>query len=205
MTTSIEQRPEFFNMVTDFHIKNGQIHHMVPATEIRLCDKVLRARLMLEELGETSIAIHKQDVVEIADGLADLAYVVVGTAVTFGVFCADPKTFVEIEHVDKLEMMRMLCAAVHGVIDRMEDTEETYQLRHLQEAICETLQGIADVATMYFIPLSDVFAEVHRSNMTKKLGGAKEGAKYGEGGGKAETYQPPEIRKVLIAAGTPFA
>ena len=46
---------------------------------------VLGARLMLEELGETLQAMAKGDVVEFADGLADLAYVVCWTALAHGV------------------------------------------------------------------------------------------------------------------------
>lgn len=45
----------------------------------------LRARLMLEELGETLIALRDGNRVELADGLADLVYVTVGTAITFGI------------------------------------------------------------------------------------------------------------------------
>jgi hypothetical protein len=46
---------------------------------------VLRARLMLEELGELLAAMAVSDTVEIADGLADLIYVTVGTGIAFGV------------------------------------------------------------------------------------------------------------------------
>lgn len=41
----------------------------------------LRARLMLEELGEVIEAIVEQDTVKYADGLADLCYVTIGSAV----------------------------------------------------------------------------------------------------------------------------
>lgn len=46
--------------------------------------KVLRLRLMLEELGELACAMHENDVIEVADGITDLLYVVVGTAVEYG-------------------------------------------------------------------------------------------------------------------------
>ena len=39
---------------------------------------------MLEELTETFTAMDKQDMVSIADGLADLLYVAFGTAVAYG-------------------------------------------------------------------------------------------------------------------------
>ncbi len=46
---------------------------------------MLRVRLIVEELGELLSAIAQPDAVEVADALADLVYVVVGTAVAFGV------------------------------------------------------------------------------------------------------------------------
>lgn len=45
----------------------------------------LRAHLMLEELGEALNAMAERDRVLLADALADLLYVVYGTAVTFGI------------------------------------------------------------------------------------------------------------------------
>lgn len=47
--------------------------------------RVLRAKLMVSELGETIKALYERDQVALADGLADLTYVVEGTAVTFTV------------------------------------------------------------------------------------------------------------------------
>lgn len=46
---------------------------------------VLRARLMVEELAETLQAMRLGDLVGLADGLADLNYVVKGCAVTYGI------------------------------------------------------------------------------------------------------------------------
>ncbi|WP_406698535.1 hypothetical protein V5E97_06600 [Singulisphaera sp. Ch08] len=45
----------------------------------------LRIRLMDEELSETITAIDDKNLVEVADGLADLIYVAIGTAVAFGI------------------------------------------------------------------------------------------------------------------------
>lgn len=45
--------------------------------------KVLRLRLMMEELGELAAAMHANNAVLVADGLADLMYVVVGTAIAY--------------------------------------------------------------------------------------------------------------------------
>src|SRR5438445_13327425 len=50
----------------------------------------LRIALIKEELGELEDAGHLQDLTKIADAIADLLYVVYGTAVSYGI---------EIEHV----------------------------------------------------------------------------------------------------------
>ena len=46
---------------------------------------ILRVRLMVEELMETVQAMYHNDMVGFADGLADLQYVVKGTAVAYGI------------------------------------------------------------------------------------------------------------------------
>lgn len=70
--------------VIDFHRKMG--HHIGyrPGNPDRAL-VLLRLRLMLEELGELSCAMHENNLLEVADGLADLLYVVYGTAVTYGI------------------------------------------------------------------------------------------------------------------------
>ena len=47
--------------------------------------KTLRIMLMREELEETINAMNCDDLVEVADGLADLCYVAIGTAVSYGI------------------------------------------------------------------------------------------------------------------------
>lgn len=46
--------------------------------------RIERLQLMVEELSEVARALHHRDPIELADGLADLQYVVLGTAVTYG-------------------------------------------------------------------------------------------------------------------------
>lgn len=55
--------------------------------QLKLIDNIaaLRARLMIEELEETVSAMSEQDMAAVADGLADLCYVTIGTAVAFGI------------------------------------------------------------------------------------------------------------------------
>lgn len=69
--------------VTEFHRCFGH-----PAPGSPTFDEVradLREELMKEELKETMDGIRSGDMVEAADGLGDLIYVVVGTAVELGI------------------------------------------------------------------------------------------------------------------------
>lgn len=50
-----------------------------PATDL------IRVHLIAEELGELSLALAEGDRVKVADALGDLAYVVLGAAVTYGI------------------------------------------------------------------------------------------------------------------------
>ena len=72
-----------FEMITEFHQAYGQD---APVAPILLTPEVqeLREKLIREELREYLEAVVAGDIVEIADALADLTYVVVGTAVAHG-------------------------------------------------------------------------------------------------------------------------
>lgn len=47
--------------------------------------EMLRVKLMISELSELVDAMANEDLVEIADGIADLLYVVIGTGITYGI------------------------------------------------------------------------------------------------------------------------
>lgn len=81
--------------VTEFNTVNGypapsRIGHL-PA-EVQ----VLRLRLMMEELGELATAMHEKNLLEVADGLCDLLYVTVGTAVEYGLGPVLDQLFAEV-------------------------------------------------------------------------------------------------------------
>lgn len=75
---------DMFQAVLDFHRKFGA--HIgdrpgFPPDEVL----VLRDRLIQEEFDEYREAVAKRDLVKAADSLADLTYVVLGTAVALGI------------------------------------------------------------------------------------------------------------------------
>jgi len=69
------------SLVRDFHHEFGV--HVGNVPELR--DHELRSKLISEEATETIDAIAAGDLVEAVDGLADLIYVCLGAAVTWGV------------------------------------------------------------------------------------------------------------------------
>jgi predicted HAD superfamily Cof-like phosphohydrolase len=116
------------DMVREFHQAFDLPRREIP--EIGNIDEIeLRLRLIDEERQELEDALMIGDVVDTADALADLLYVVYGTAIQFG------------------------------------------------------------------IPIDSVFAEVHRSNMTKVGGGKDEWGKILKPAG----FQKPDIAGVLKA------
>lgn len=113
-----------YNMVREFHAKFGVTDAATPDISQHI---ELRLNLISEEFSELREALFRRDVVEVADALADLLYVVIGSALQWG------------------------------------------------------------------IPLERVFAEVHRSNMTKEGGGKRNDGKILKG----PDYSPPDIAAVL--------
>lgn len=72
--------------VAEFHEKAGCTINTVPTGNISDEDKALRIRLIHEEgIIELTEALEAEDPVKIADALADLLYVTLGTAVTCGI------------------------------------------------------------------------------------------------------------------------
>ena len=69
--------------VLNFHLKHGfyvgRLSRSVPAKV-----KLARARLIIEEAAELVSAMHEGNDVKVADGIGDLIYVVLGTAVAYG-------------------------------------------------------------------------------------------------------------------------
>ena len=83
-----EGRGAFMNtwqeMVEDFHTRMGIPVGRLPSVGSRE-ERDLRLELLLEECGETIDGLSRADLPAIADGLCDLIYVALGTAVQLGI------------------------------------------------------------------------------------------------------------------------
>lgn len=71
-------------LVQEFLVARGDKIPDDMSQELLEAIKVLRLRLMLEELSELTIALHESDRIGSLDAICDLMYVVLGTAVAMG-------------------------------------------------------------------------------------------------------------------------
>ena len=71
--------------VAEFHRAFNLPMQQLPSTDIEDDLAKLRIALLEEEVGEFVTASEKSDLIGIADALADIAYVVYGTALTYGI------------------------------------------------------------------------------------------------------------------------
>ena len=156
----------------------------------------IRTQLILEELRETHAAMLAGDLVEAADGLADLAYVVVGTAVAYGLPITDAYRMSVCRRspdaTDASALARNALPHLMMAVDAM-----AYGDLVILEAALEALNRIiAESAALIGIPFREVFAEIQRSNMTKSQGKDIGPAKYPPGG-KGPAYRSPNIADIL--------
>jgi len=121
----------FYTNVKDFHQAFGQRVGETPELPSKE-ERELRRKLLAEEYTEYVVAEYNNDIVEIADALADIIYIACGTAVSYG------------------------------------------------------------------IPLDDVFAEVHRSNMAKLVDGKVIRRSDGKVQ-KPDGWTPPDIKAILTS------
>ena len=101
----------FYTDVKDFHIAFGQRVGDKPELP-ESGERTLRQMLLAEEMWEYSKAERENDIVEIADALADIIYIACGTAVSYGIPL--DKVF---EEVHRSNMAKL----VDGKVIRRED------------------------------------------------------------------------------------
>ena len=77
------KQPDALNLVADFH--NTFKHPVLSVPTIPGDDRCkLRVALLAEELKELEVAILQKDIVEVADALCDIQYVLSGAILEFG-------------------------------------------------------------------------------------------------------------------------
>lgn len=185
---SIEQVREFN---TTFGV------HMSATPTTRVPAAGLRYELIREEFEEFSVAEQALDIIEMADALGDILYVVHGAALVFGVG-------------DKLIKPTVSGNWSHGVNTESGRSELLSDLRYaikwndefaLAETLSTIVEDVYELAEGLGIDLDAVVDAIHESNMSK-LG--EDGKPiYREGDGKVlkgPSYKTPtdDIRKLVF-------
>lgn len=78
-------RIDMDKMLRAFHSKYGHFKSELPTLDIPESVKELRKNLIREEFEEMMKALDENNLKEIADGGADLMYVIIGTFVSYGI------------------------------------------------------------------------------------------------------------------------
>lgn len=187
-----------FNRVREFHKVFGQ--HIAdqpgfPPQHIR----DLRRRLLLEELNEFCKAYNENDLIEMADGLADMCYVIAGTCVSYGI-CPEGEFVSPYEDViGKLDVFinLKLDRVLTEDFDRYEAQEKVCDLHRVRDELMTMMTDIFGIALHLGIPINSVFTEVHRSNLSKVEDDGR--PRYREDGKllKGSNFSPPNIRAIL--------
>lgn len=210
-------------LVLEFHETYGQPIRTEPVFNVP--ELVMRSQLILEEASEFWEANHSNDLIEMADALADLVYVCYGAALTHGIdldssFGGTHESPADLlQSIHRKSRLKVRTAPTLAVLTRKSiasglnksaiaysnyvttvNPEEgsTDQLR----SILTTLVSSAYFAAFSFgIDLDDVLSEVQRSNLSK-LG--EDGLPiYREDGKvlKGPNFFTPDIEQVLLNQG----
>ena len=187
MSTAFKQVREFHNVMG--HPCNDTLQLNVFTENSSLAN--LRLNLICEELSELLEAISEKDFVEIADALADIRYVVVGTFLALGYDVSTKmdlletkipetygqysyKLYVEPDNVNLdtanpdigpfLEYWYEKFATYHQMV---KDSFYLKKFKLIKWVLLELCGDMQDFSNCLGMDLEKIFNEVHRSNMTK--------------------------------------
>lgn len=187
-----------FLRVKEFHRVFGQNISEHPNLPVQ-SERDLRRRLLEEEVNEFCKAYHENDMVEMADGLADICYIIAGTCVSYGI-C--PESVYQSPYEDVIDQMTLFYnLKLHDIVIqdffRYEKAEQDHDLPAIKDTLMTLMASVFGIALHLGIPLNAVFDEVHTNNMSKV--GADGKPKY-RGDGKLlkpDGWLPPDIKGVL--------
>lgn len=204
--------PSPYFLVKEFHETYGQPVRLEPVLEVP--EKALRFTLVEEEAEEYEEALDNDDLIEIADALADILYVAYGAAITHGLtidggrLAAEapegaptvPTFFIEDARV-YLEDVKTAVAGYRLALDNND-------LVGVEEALTALVKACYVASYAHGIDIDDVLAEVQRSNLSKL--GVDGKPIYRENDNKVlkgPNFFVPDVEKILLDQGwdgTPF-
>lgn len=170
------------DQVTEFHRAFG--HAISEPWTPERAD--FRAALIMEECGELVSAVLLGNRENIAQELADLAYVTIGTAVTFGLSCAP----LEIDH---RKTLRARCLTLRDLLT-------VGNLHGIEVGISWVIHALYDVALEHRVDLAAAITAVHTANMTKMPANGEPTKHPGGKVLKVASYRPPDMTTALMGA-----
>lgn len=201
------KRPNYIQEVRDFHIAFGHPHpKSVTAAKITIKTKSLRIALNIEECLETLHALSgKQvDLIGLADGLADLIYVVAGAAVVAGI---NTKNYTIWTNKKDEEILQFRSSTyISSLVYQLNSAIDKDPHNMWADSIQDVISAAESIAISYNIPLWECFMEVQKSNMSKlgkdgkpvlHTSGPKEGKVI-----KGPNFREPNLKKILKKHGT---
>ena len=189
-----------FQRVREFHRVFGHpiaLSPLLPDRSVR----DLRVRLLQEEIDEFCIACDEADMIEMADGLADIAVIIAGTMVAYGVVPGDgrfespyPDGMKPILASDYRTVFPLILVRTFHLYSAAELNDD---LEAIKSVLMMMMLDVCGIAMNLGIPLNAVFAEVHRSNMAKLLPDGSVLRRADNKILKPDGWTPPDIRQVL--------
>ena len=142
---------DVLNQVAEFHTTfNHPILDTPTIPSKERCD--LRVSLIQEELNELSEAIHNKDLVEIADALCDLQYVLSGAILEFGLAEKFPELFNEVQRSN----MSKACKNN----EEADLTQESYK----NQSITTTTETVGNVIIIKRYPDNKILKNINYSS-----------------------------------------
>lgn len=123
---------------------------------LRVPEKDLRLKLIVEEVNELDTAIKNRDFVEIADALGDIEYVIQGAVLTFGLNLSNSAYTIE----DASKTLSEEVAYLADALDREDISATERSLSILSDTVYLMAASVG-------IDLDKVIDIIHRSNLTK--------------------------------------
>lgn len=190
-------------MLLEFHGAFGALVNLQPTVPDKK-HRILRHRLVKEELQETRDALHKKDFPEFVDGLTDSNYVIVGTNVSYGLETVQPIYGVP-SHAPTFPspvQMHLIDGMLEGMLniaDTVLDVEKNPapELPVVRMCMNKLISDCLSILYLCGVDAMDVFLEVHLANMRKL---DENGLPIRDKGGKVikpEGWVAPDIQRVL--------
>lgn len=189
-----------FHRIAEFHHAFGHTVAEAPCLPDQ-ATRDLRIALLNEELEEFCKANGEGDRVGMADGLADMAVIICGTMLVYGI-APDDREF-DSPYDDDLvpypdDPSNTACASwLVSQFSQYVLAEQSNDIGAIRSCLMNLLMDVCGSAFVLRIPLNAAFAEVHRSNMSKLMPDGSVLYREDHKILKGPNYVPPDIAAVL--------